>query len=66
MCGGVLWWNSREAGDRLEEVERRIHEHIAKDLPICYRRDHILIGDEQIYCSGRLHAPHKRHCQLQA
>lgn len=41
----------------LEEVERRIHEYIAKDLPICYHdENHILIGDEQIYCSGpRLH-----------
>lgn len=41
----------------LFEVERRIHDYITADLPICYHdENHILIGDEQIYCSGpRLH-----------
>ncbi|NLM39264.1 MAG: alanine-tRNA synthetase second additional domain-containing protein [Firmicutes bacterium] len=41
----------------LEEVEKRVHEYISKGLPIAYYdENHILIGDELIYCSGpRLH-----------
>ena len=46
--------NSRPEID-LEEVERRIHEYIAR-ICLCYHdENHILIGDEQSTARSRLH-----------
>ena len=68
MCGGFVVEFSQKPDIDLDEVEKRIHEYIALDLPISYHdENHILIGEQQI-CSRTkaAHASHKRYCKLQA
>ena len=46
-------WSLRKPEVDLDEVERRVLDYIAQDLPISVYNDHtIVIGQEKLECSG--------------